>query len=186
MWDKYSGEIHPTSKNAVAVMGSITLMTQDHELKLINMLRAANKSLIANGQPSTRTLRQNLRVGLAGSTVAGAAAGATLHFQECSPQGSVAHTHLFTPMTLNRYAGQRIDNDPKYNESCDGVDGGSGEYMSPLCVGRNIADSLDFGETTIRTYLMPLLLSVLLTSLPFDRRAPDCFFLLCRSDFVPV
>lgn len=51
-------------------------------------------------------------------------------------------------MTLNRYGGQRVDLDPKYNASCADADGGSRDYMSALCVGRNIGDSLDFGVTT--------------------------------------
>ena len=51
-------------------------------------------------------------------------------------------------MTLNRFAGQRADLDPKYNKSCAGTDGGEREYMSALCVGRNIGDSLDFAVTT--------------------------------------
>ena len=41
-----------------------------------------------------------------------------------------------------------MDLDPKYNASCAGIDGGAREYMSALCVGRNIGDSLDFGVTT--------------------------------------
>ena len=41
-----------------------------------------------------------------------------------------------------------MDLDPKYNASCAGTDGGEREYMSALCVGRNIGDSLDFGVTT--------------------------------------
>ena len=52
-------------------------------------------------------------------------------------------------MTLNRFSGQRVDLDPKYNASCAGADGGEREYMSAACVGRNIGDSLDFGVTTL-------------------------------------
>ena len=148
LWDRFSGTIHPTSKNVEQVMGSVVLLTQEHEIGLIDVLRNVNRSLIANGQPATRTLRDALRVGPNGSTVAGGPGGATLHFQEDSPQASVLHTHLWTPMTLNRYAGQRLDLDPKYNASCAGTDGGSHEFMSGLCVGRNIGDSLDFGVTT--------------------------------------
>jgi len=168
-WDRFSGTIHPTSKDVESVMGSIVLLTQQHEIKLINSLRDTNHSLIANGQPTTRTLREALRVGPGGSTVAGGPAGATLHFREDSPQSGATQTHLFTPMTLNRCkndrfamirsthanlesivvdGGQRVDLDPKYNASCAGTDGGEREYMSALCVGRNIGDSLDFGVTT--------------------------------------
>ena len=129
-------------------MGSIVLLTQQHEIKLINMLRNSHHSMVANGQPSTRTLREALRVGPGGSSVAGGPGGATLHFREDSPQSGAMQTHLFTPMTLNRYGGQRLDLDPKYNASCAGIDGGEREYMSALCVGRNIGDSLDFGVTT--------------------------------------
>jgi hypothetical protein len=84
-------------------MGSVALLTQEHEIGLVDLLRNANSSLIANGQPATRTLREALRVGPTGSRVAGGPGGATLHFQEDSPQASVLHTHLWTPMTLNRY-----------------------------------------------------------------------------------
>ena len=147
-WDRFSGSIHPTSKNVESVFGSIVLLTQQHEIKLINMLRNSQHSMVANGQPSTRTLREALRVGPGGSSVAGGPGGATLHFREDSPQAGAMHTHLFTPMTLNRYAGQRLDLDPKYNATCAGTDGGAREYMSALCVGRNIGDSLDFGVTT--------------------------------------
>jgi hypothetical protein len=73
-------------------MGSITLMTQAHEIQLIDMVRAANASFIANGQPATRTLREHLRIGPTGSTVAGGAGGATLHFREDSPQAGATHT----------------------------------------------------------------------------------------------
>ncbi len=97
-WDRFSGSIHPTSKKVESVMGSIVLLTQQHEIKLINMLRNSNHSMIANGQPATRTLREALRIGPGGSCVAGAAAGATLHFREDSPQAGATQTHLFTPV----------------------------------------------------------------------------------------
>lgn len=107
VWDRRSGQLDPVTKAVVSRMGSIVLLTQEHECKLMGMLKAANGSLIANGQPSTRTLREYCRAGPGGSTVAGGAAGASLHFREDSPQAGATHTHLFTPMTLNRFAGQR-------------------------------------------------------------------------------
>ena len=147
-WDRFSGTIYPASKNVMRAMGSIVLMTQEHEINLINMLRDQNRSLIANGQPATRTLREALRVGATGS-MAGGPGGASLHFREDSPpQAGATHTHLFTPMTLNRYGGQRMDLDPECNAFCDGTDGGSRGFMNSVCVGRNIGDSLDFGTTT--------------------------------------
>ena len=74
-------------------------------------------------------------------------AGASLHLKEDSFQASTTHTHLFTPITFNRYGGQRIDLDPRYNSSCPSV---KSRYplMSAQCVGRNIADNLDFGALT--------------------------------------
>jgi hypothetical protein len=149
VWDRRSGQLDAKTKSVTSMMGSIVLMTQEHEIKLMGILKQDNGSLIANGQPSTRTLREYCRAGPTGSTVAGGAAGASLHFREDSPQAAATHTHLFTPMTLNRFSGQRVDLDPKYNASCAGADGGEREYMSAACVGRNIGDSLDFGVTTL-------------------------------------
>ena len=48
-------------------------------------------------------------------------------------------THLFTPIALTRYGGQRKDLDPKYNSTC----------RAPLtlsdCLGRDVYDHLDYG-----------------------------------------
>lgn len=141
--------LDPLTKAVKAVMGSIVLLTQEHEIKLMGILKQANGSMNANGQPATRTLREYCRAGPGGSTIAGGAAGASLHAKEDGEQATATHTHLFTPISFNRYGGQRHDPDPKYNASCSGVDGGRRGYMSAACVGRNIGDSLDFGVTTM-------------------------------------
>eukprot|EP01048_Picozoa_sp_COSAG05_P009259 COSAG05_NODE_748_length_7561_cov_2.742562_2_plen_278_part_00 len=141
--------LDPLTKAVKAVMGSIVLLTQEHEIKLMGILKQANGSMNANGQPATRTLREYCRAGPGGSTIAGGAAGASLHAKEDGEQATATHTHLFTPISFNRYGGQRHDLDPKYNASCSGVDGGRRGYMSAACVGRNIGDSLDFGVTTM-------------------------------------
>eukprot|EP01052_Picozoa_sp_SAG31_P013221 SAG31_NODE_791_length_12069_cov_22.664411_4_plen_1018_part_00 len=144
-WDRRSALLDPDSRGVVRLLGSVVLMTQDHEMILMDKIKTHGGGVIANGQPATRTLREYARSGNGSNrTVAGEPGGANLHFREDSPQFTSVWTHLFTPITLNRYGGQRGDLDPKYNTTCPG----HGVYMSPECVGKNIGDNLDFGLAT--------------------------------------
>ena len=95
-------------------------------------VKDAGGSMIANGQPGTRTLREYCRAGKSG-TVAGGPAGANLHFREDSPQFGAVHTHLFTPISLNRYGGQRQDLDPKYNKTFAPKLRETGAEVTPRC-----------------------------------------------------
>jgi hypothetical protein len=147
-WDQRSGLLHPETRAVTRLLGSVVLMTQEHEQKLMNMIKDAGGGIIANGQPATRTLRQYATgKGDGRSNIAGGPAGANLHFREDSPQATSVWTHLFTPITLNRFGGQRMDLDPKYNASCPSTRHDA-PFMTAACVGRNIADNLDFGVAT--------------------------------------
>lgn len=147
VWDRRSAQLDPMTKRVVRLMGSIVLLTQQHEIRLMDMIKDAGGSMIANGQPGTRTLREYCRVGKSGNTVAGGPSGANLHFREDSPQFGAVHTHLFTPISLNRYGGQRLDLDPKYNATCPSLRKDA-IFMDPECVAKNINDNLDFGALT--------------------------------------
>ena len=52
--------------------------------------------------------------------------------------------HLHTPIGLLRYGGSHNDVNPKYNSTCSDDRIGPERNMS-ACVGRNIADHLDYG-----------------------------------------
>ena len=146
VWDTRSGQLDPITKRVTRLLGSVALLTQQHEMKLMDIVKDAGGSMIANGQPGTRTLREYCRAGKSG-TVAGGPAGANLHFREDSPQFGAVHTHLFTPISLNRYGGQRQDLDPKYNKTCPSVRKDA-IFMDAECVAKNIDDNLDFGVAT--------------------------------------
>jgi hypothetical protein len=146
-WDNRSALLDPVTKEVTHLMGSIVLLSQHHEIKLMTYIKSKSGTVIANGHPPSRTLREYCRKGPRGSTVAGGPAGASLHFKEDGFQSGATHTHLFTPITLNRYGGQRLDLDPRYNSSCPSVKSRA-PFMSAECLGRNIADNLDFGVLT--------------------------------------
>lgn len=136
--DGRSAVLDPTTKAAVAPLGNVALLSQAHEISLIQRVRDHGGPMVFNGQPRTRTTRSFAAEGNGGSRVAGGAGGASLHFVEDSEEARMRFTHLFTPIALLRYGGQRKDLDPRYNDTCP----------APLtltqCIGRNIYDHLDY------------------------------------------
>jgi hypothetical protein len=131
-WDNHSALLDPTSKAVAQKMGSICLLTQEHEMLLMKMIKDNNGSMVFNSQPTTRTLR---RYGVRGQR-AGGQGGANLHFLEDSEETRVQFAHLFTPLTLNRYGAQVRDLDPKYNGTCENA------TDLTKCTGGNIMDNL--------------------------------------------
>lgn len=138
-YDGYSAQLHPTTKRVTATMGSIPLLTQKHEIGLIQRVRDKNGVMVFNGQPNTRTLREYTQQGNGGSRLAGGRGGAGLHFMEDAEEARLRFTHLHTPITLNRATFQTFDDDVKYNASC----GAKGESPT-VCVGRDLYNHLDY------------------------------------------
>ena len=139
VYDGRSAVLDPVTKEVKAPLGNVALMTQANEISLIQKIRDANGVMVFNGAPSTRTVRTYASTGNHGSRIAGGPAGASLHFVESSEETRMMWTHLFTPIALTRYGGQRKDLDPKYNSTC----------RAPLtlsdCLGRDVYDHLDYG-----------------------------------------
>jgi hypothetical protein len=134
-YDNHSAMLDPVTKAAAKPMGSICLLTQEHEILLMKMIKANNGSMVFNSQPTTRTVRE---YGMQGQQ-AGGQGGANLHFLEDSEETRVQFSHLFTPLTLNRFGAQIHDLDPKYNNTC------KNKSDVAACTGANVMDNLDYG-----------------------------------------
>lgn len=92
-----------TTKAATALIGSVPLLSQHHELSLIQKVRDAKGAMTFNGHPMTRTTRAFAQQASGGSRLAGGRGGASLHFLEDSEECRMRFSHLHTPIALLRY-----------------------------------------------------------------------------------
>eukprot|EP01045_Picozoa_sp_COSAG04_P020075 COSAG04_NODE_2017_length_4993_cov_2.174908_1_plen_582_part_10 len=139
-WDRVSGYLDPVTLRPKALMGHVTLLSQEQEIRLAEIVKQANGVMVLNDQPMTRTLREYAQHG----GVAGGRGGANLHFIEGSQEARMQSTHLHTNVALLRYGQQLVDRDPKYNKTCQLCVPGSDHHL-PGCVWRNVLDHLDYG-----------------------------------------
>ena len=139
-WDRVSGYLDPVTLRPKALMGHVTLLSQEQEIRLAEIVKQANGVMVLNDQPMTRTLREYAQRG----GVAGGRGGANLHFIEGSQEARMQSTHLHTNVALLRYGQQLVDRDPKYNKTCQLCVPGSDHHL-PGCVWRNVLDHLDYG-----------------------------------------
>ena len=121
-------------------MAHITLLSQEQEIRLAEIVKQANGAMVFNDQPMSRTFRTYAQRG----GIAGGRGGANLHFIEGSQECRMRSTHLHTPISLLRYGQQLQDKDPKYMETCTLCQPGSDRHL-PGCVWQNVLDHLDYG-----------------------------------------
>ena len=132
--------LDPKTKKVLHKLGSLCLMTQHHEMQMAGIVRDAGGEMTFNGAPRTRTWRTFAQQG----GLAGGSRSAFLHEVENSEESRMMWLHLHTPIGLLRYGGSHQDVNPKYNSTCSDDRIGPERNMS-ACVGRNIADHLDYG-----------------------------------------
>jgi hypothetical protein len=106
-WDSRTAFLNPYTKAVEAVASSLVLLTNDHEMKLARTLASKGGHMVTNGSPQTRSWIQ-MSVDSPLPPIAE---------NENSIAWRALHSQLFTPLMLNRYAGNPRDLDPRYNHS---------------------------------------------------------------------
>ena len=179
--DGYSAVLDPAYKNVSRLIGHVALLSQQHEIRLIQKVRGRNGSMVFNGAPSTQTTRAFAQQGEGGNRVAGGRGGASLHFVEDSQECRVRWTHLHTPIALLRFGGQKHDEDPKYDGTCPP------NATLTYCMGKNVYDHLDFGvlpylyDGLWRNATTPTLMARLFPATPIELRSGS---VLCRERLI--
>ena len=134
-WDRRSAVLHPLTKRVMRRIGSLCLLTQQHEMKMASLVLDSGGEMVLNGQPTTRSWRQFAQAAVARGH-------AITHVVEDPFESWMMHTHLHTPIALLRYGGDSHDPDPRYNHTCLNISDLTG------CIGQNVAAHLDFGAAS--------------------------------------
>eukprot|EP01043_Picozoa_sp_COSAG02_P061135 COSAG02_NODE_8146_length_2690_cov_3.119259_1_plen_740_part_00 len=127
LWDNVSVVMDPSTLTATRRAASLILLTQEHELSMLQKVRSHGGMMVYNGPPVTRSWTNAVNSDWA------------MYFAEDGEQCRVRFLHLSTPIALTRYSGGDTDIDPKYNATCKGTSDVS------TCIAANILANLDYG-----------------------------------------
>ena len=106
-WDGRTAFLNPASKAVETVASSLTLLTNEHEMKLARTLASKGGHMVTNGAPHTRSwVQMSVESPLP-----------PIAENENSNAWRALHSQLFTPLMLNRYDGNSRDQDPRYDHA---------------------------------------------------------------------
>jgi hypothetical protein len=127
LWDNFSVVHDASTRSALYGAANLILLTQSHEIKMLQRLLKAGGGMVYNGAPATKSWTQAFR------------ASDALYVAETGEQCRVRFQHLSTPIALTKDMSQTNDVDPKYQATCNGT------HDVTTCVSDNVIANLDFG-----------------------------------------